>query len=124
MKIRNSQQNDWFIENQEPLLSLRNNHKKQLFIAKKRAFYFGHKNGEEVFDLEDDAPIQFQRILTMASQPDSIILKSIIRAINRCYCPVSFNGCEDALYLWVGHRFHEKPTRSFLANQRILSNNF
>ena len=27
-------------------------------------------------------------------------------------------------YLWIGHRYHEKPTRSYIANQRIGYDHF
>jgi hypothetical protein len=90
----------------------------------KRIFYFEHLQGEEAFALEDDATKQFQALLTAAKQPDETLKKELIEAINFSYCPRSFSGMRDALYLWIGHRFHEKPTRSYVANQYIQSGQF
>jgi hypothetical protein len=31
---------------------------------------------------------------------------------------------EDRLYLWIGHRYHELPTRSYVANQSLPADQF
>jgi hypothetical protein len=90
----------------------------------KRVFYFEHAHGIEAFALEDDASRQFRKLLTAAERPDDTLKKELIEAINLCYCPRCFSGMKDALYLWIGHRFHEKPTRSYVANQSIASGQF
>jgi hypothetical protein len=114
---------DWRIDFQEPLYGFRDDVGAR-FDAMKRAFYFEHIRGEEAFALEEDAAKQFQRLLTAAEHPDETFKKELIERINLCYCPSSFSGMKDALYLWIGHRFHEKPTRSYVANQSIASGQF
>lgn len=114
--------NDWIVENHEPLWSIKKDDVLDRFQAIKRKFYFEHIKGTEVFDLEDDA----KKFLEFIDNPvsDSKLKKTIIGAINRCYCPTKFSGWTDALYLWIGHRYHEKPTISYIANQSISHNEF
>jgi hypothetical protein len=114
---------DWLVDGQEPLYSLRDEVSAR-FQAMKRVFYFEHAHGVEAFALEDDASRQFRKLLTAAERPDDTLKKELIESINLCYCPRSFSGMKDALYLWIGHRFHEKPTRSYVANQSIASGQF
>lgn len=113
---------DWFIDKKEPLYDLRENGHSR-FDAMKRIFYFEHTKGLEVFKLEDDAAQDFHQLINKAGQADDMTLKDIIEAINLAYCP-QFNGIRDALFLWIGHRYHEKPTRSYIANQRIGYDHF
>jgi len=91
------------------------------FNALKRAFYFEHKAGNQVFSLDEDHASNFCELISKANDDDPIYKIKVIRAINSCYCAVSFPGNEAALYLWVGHRFHEQPTRSYIASQKIIS---
>ena len=49
---------------------------------------------------------------------------TLIGAINAAYCPVRFDSRDQHLYLWSGHRFHEQPSRSFVAAERIASEQF
>jgi len=55
---------------------------------------------------------------------DLVARNSVIEAVNRAYCPISFNGIQENLHLWNGHRFHEQPSEVFLANRRIPSDEF
>ncbi|QQS53743.1 MAG: DUF4338 domain-containing protein [Candidatus Competibacteraceae bacterium] len=89
------------------------------FKILKRAFYFENENGKACFDLEDTDATEFRSLLRKHRDDDLLAVRQIIEAINRAYCPVSFPGCGDNLYLWNGHRFHEQPSRSFLANRNI-----
>ena len=114
---------DWRVDGQEPLYSLHHDVGAR-FDAMKRAFYFEHARGEDAFALEEDAAKQFRSLLTAAEHPDETFKKELVERINLCYCPRSFSGMKDALYLWIGHRFHEKPTRSYVANQSIASGQF
>ena len=41
--------------------------------------------------------------------------------MNAAYCPVRFDARDQHLYLWNGHRFHEQPSRSFVAADRIAA---
>lgn len=89
------------------------------FRTLKHAFYFENQNGKACFDLEDPDAAEFRNLLRKHRDDDLLSVRQIIEAINRAYCPVSFPGCGDNLYLWNGHRFHEQPSRSFLANRNI-----
>lgn len=89
------------------------------FAALKRRFYFEHRHGEESFALEPDDARDFRELLEQAREPDEVLRRDLMRALNLCFCPKSFPGCDDAFWLWIGHRFHEQPSRCFLANQSI-----
>ena len=85
---------------------------------------FEHKSGAECFDLERDYEQEFVDTVTEAKQPNELFTAHIIEAINLCYCPKKFSGSDAALYLWVGHRFHEMPSVSFIANDSIPRREF
>ena len=114
---------DWKVDGQEPLFGLRGEIGLR-FTAMKRAFYFEHAQGDEAFALEDSVTKEFKELLIDAGRPDETLKKKLVEAINLAYCPHAFSGMKDALYLWIGHRFHEKPTRSYVANQSITSGLF
>jgi hypothetical protein len=94
------------------------------FAALKRRFYFEHEHGENVFDLADPDAKDFEHLL--ASNPGSgrAAVAKLVDAINAAYCPVPFDSRDQHLYLWSGHRFHEQPSRSFIAAERIASEHF
>lgn len=94
------------------------------FAALKRRFYFEHRNGEESFAIEPGDARDFRDLLEQAREPDDVLRRSIVRALNLCFCPKPFPGCDDAFWLWIGHRFHEQPSRCFLANQSIRATDF
>jgi hypothetical protein len=119
-KTKNS---DWIVEKQEPVWSTKKDDVVDRFQALKRKFYFEHVKGPEVFALEDEASKMFESFIN-SPVSDITLKKQVIGAINRCYCPIKFSGWNDALYLWIGHRYHEKPTISFVANQSISHNEF
>ncbi len=112
---------DWIINNEEPVSNLGDYPRR--FDAMKRIFYFEHIYGEEAFKLEEDATIKFHDLLIDAKTPDETFKREIIGSINLCYAP-HFNGYQDSLYLWIGHRYHEIRTRSYVANQSIPSSQF
>ena len=89
------------------------------FKTLKRAFYFENENGKACFDLEDTDASDFRNLLRRHHDDDPVATHQMIEAINRAYCPVDFPGCRDNLYLWNGHRFHEQPSRCFMANRNI-----
>jgi hypothetical protein len=89
------------------------------FKTLKRAFYFENENGKACFDLEDKDAADFRNLLREHHDDDPLATHHMIEAINRAYCPIDFPGCRDNLYLWNGHRFHEQPSRSFIANRNI-----
>jgi hypothetical protein len=95
------------------------------FACLKRLFYFEHARGEEAFALDDQHALLFAQTLADAeAAADSLLRKSILYGINLCYCPKPFRGIEERLHLWVGHRYHELPTRSYVANQSIPLSDF
>lgn len=95
--------------------------KPETFRALKRRFYFEHENGDQAFDMADPDAETFQRLLAGETSSNSELVSTVVDAINAAYCPVSFAGREHHLYLWNGHRFHEQPSRSFVASNRIAA---
>lgn len=93
------------------------------FFALKRAFYFFHEKGASLFDLDDPWAKLYSGLLAQTAAADTLVSGEIVAAINRCYCPIPFPGMSEALYLWLDHRFHEQPTRSYLACQRVPVSN-
>jgi hypothetical protein len=113
---------DW-MEGREPMPSLREIDTTS-FAFLKRVFYFEHAHGAEAFALEEEHARRFAQQLNEAEQGDRLLRGEILRAINLCYCPKPFRGMEDRLHLWIGHRYHEQPTRSYVANQFVPADQF
>lgn len=89
-----------------------------VFAWLKRAFYFEHDDGEAALELGDPEAAEFRNLLQgMESGAQPVV--ALVDAINAAYCPARFSGREHHLYLWTGHRFHEQPSRSFIATERI-----
>ena len=88
------------------------------FSALKRRFYFEHQRGMEVFALADPDATEFKALL---SRDRSVrqVTGQLVDALNAAYCPVAFPGRVEHLYLWSGHRFHEQPSRAYVAAQRV-----
>ncbi len=94
---------------------------RQRFRALKRRFYFEHPDGgNTLFELDFNSHGEFHRILRSPSK-DAAHLSLFVEAINRSYCPHDFEGAKDNLYLWIGHRLDEQPTKSFVAGEYIPS---
>lgn len=91
----------------------------QNFAALKRRFYFEHCQGHQAFALTDPDAQDFAKLLSGQTSNGNKLASLLVAAINAAYCPVPFAGREDHLYLWNGHRFHEQPSRSFLAGSRV-----
>lgn len=94
------------------------------FAFFKRAFYFEHVRGSEAFALEPESARRFAEKLAEATQGDTLLVREVIEGINLCYCPIPFPGVKERLCLWIGHRYHEQPTRSYVANQFIPATDF
>lgn len=92
------------------------------FRALKRRFYFEHEGGgKRVFELDLSTHSEFHEILRDPSG-DADHLGLLIKAINRSYCSLTFEGAKENLYLWIGHRLDEQPTKSFVAGEYIPRN--
>lgn len=89
-----------------------------VFAWLKRAFYFEHDDGEAALELADPEAVEFRELLAGAAAGVQSVVP-VVDAINAAYCPARFSGREHHLYLWTGHRFHEQPSRSFVATERI-----
>ncbi len=89
------------------------------FAALKRRFYFEHTNGHEIFDLADRDAQEFEKLLAGGRGTGQTLVAELVDAINAAYCPVQFDSRGQHLYLWNGHRFHEQPSRSFVATDRL-----
>lgn len=94
------------------------------FAALKRRFYFEHANGHEVFDLADSDATEFETLLAGRGGSGLTLVAGLVNAINAAYCPVRFDSRDQHLYLWSGHRFHEQPSRSFVATERVATEQF
>ncbi|HVG11032.1 MAG TPA: Druantia anti-phage system protein DruA [Thermoanaerobaculia bacterium] len=118
---------DWLVDGKVPTLDRRELETARgvaHFAALKRRFYFEHRNGDQAFTLEPEDAVDFSRLLENAREPDDVLRRKLVRALNMCFCPIPFHGCEDAFWLWIGHRFHEQPSRCFLANQSVHATDF
>ena len=92
---------------------------RQRFRALKRRFYFEHEDGgKQLFELDLGSHAKFHSILR-SPEADADNLRLLVEAINRSYCPHRFEGDRDNLYLWIGHRLDEQPTKSFVAGECI-----
>ena len=91
------------------------------FAALKRRFYFEHEKGEEVFDLADADAQEFEGLVQGRKGSGRTLVASLVDAINAAYCPRHFDSRDQHLYLWNGHRFHEQPSRSFVAAERVAT---
>ena len=91
------------------------------FAALKRRFYFEHEKGDEVFDLADPDAKDFQDLLHGRMGSSRTLVAKLVDAINAAYCPLQFDSRDQHLYLWNGHRFHEQPSRSFVAAERVAT---
>jgi hypothetical protein len=89
------------------------------FIALKRRFYFEHKCGEELMALDGAPGNDLLNVLHAKSEPGDLFKHVLIELINRAYCPEIFPEMHAQLYLWIGHRYHEQPSRGHIANQSI-----
>ncbi|WP_449328081.1 hypothetical protein [Sphingopyxis sp. 550A] len=92
----------------------------QVFAWLKRAFYFEHAEGDAALELGDPEAAEFMMLL-VGVQSGRQSVRMIVDAINAAYCPPRFSGREHHLYLWSGHRFHEQPSRSYVASERIAA---
>ncbi len=91
------------------------------FAALKRRFYFEHEKGEEVFELADSDEKEFEDLLGGRRGSGQTLVADLVDSINAAYCPLDFDSREQHLYLWNGHRFHEQPSRSFVAAERVAT---
>jgi hypothetical protein len=96
----------------------------QRFAALKRRFLFEHESGSAVFALGGRSGTGFVELLAGAALPDDIFKGRLLRAINHAYCPRPFSGSDRELYLWFSHRYHEQPTRAYVASRSIPAANF
>lgn len=91
------------------------------FVALKRRFYFEHSQGARIFDLAPSSDAAFHKVLEDSVNGDTDASR-LTEAINLCYFPHRFEGIEDKLCLWIGHRLDEQPTKSFVAGEYIPGN--
>ena len=102
-----------------PILGVKDRPDRKGFQSLKRSFYFEHDEGEACFALDDPDAMEFRALLRRPNDDDPLLKRQLIHGLNRAFCTQDFPGCEDNLYIWNGHRFHEQPTRSFLAHRFI-----
>lgn len=89
------------------------------FRALKRNFYFEHRCGEQVFELDGQPGSVLLKILRDPNSPEQSFKRVLIQSINLAYCPVPFSEMKTLLFLWIGHRYHEQPSHGYVANQSV-----
>lgn len=89
------------------------------FRALKRRFFFEHERGVECFALDPAPGADLLGALTAMAEPSHAYKLQLIESINRAYCADPFREMTTRLFLWVGHRFHEQPSRAHIANRSI-----
>jgi hypothetical protein len=94
------------------------------FASVKRRFYFEHEHGDAVFALRRGYGADFSQLLTGAATADEVFKSQLLSSINHAYCPRPFSGSERDLYLWFSHRYHEQPTRAYVAARSISADSF
>jgi hypothetical protein len=112
-----SAEGGWWFSVPRPTIDVRPD--RTTFRAIKRAFLFEHEAGLSSFELEHTDVQEFRDLLHRHDDNDTLAVSRIVEAINQAYCGVQFPSRGDSLYLWTGHRFHEQPSLSFLANRRV-----
>ena len=51
-------------------------------------------------------------------------MADLLKGLNRLYCPPGFPDETNALYLWEGLRYHEQPSRAYLAANSVPRDRF
>jgi hypothetical protein len=95
-----------------------------VFDAIKRRFYFEHRAGEDAFALQGGFAKEFRDLLQQSVGHRMQVAEQIVEAINLCYCPAASVEQRSKLYLWVGHRYHEQPSRAFVAQAFFHTTDF
>lgn len=93
------------------------------FAALKRRFYFEHEHGTDALAFADPDVVEFETLLAGRRAGSRALVGELVDAVNAAYCPVRFDARDQHLYLWNGHRFHEQPSRSFVAADRVATEN-
>jgi len=94
------------------------------FDSLKRRFYFEHRAGDQIFALENLADREFRLLLRDGTDPDPAQVAHLLRGLNRLYCPPGFTGDDAELFLWQGLRYHEQPSRAYLASASLPREQF
>lgn len=117
---------DWLVDHAVPTLDRRRMAQRDgraLFEAIKRRFYFEHRDGAQAFALEGGFANEFRDLLQQSEGHRTQVAEQMVEAINRCYCPMA-SVERSKLYLWVGHRYHEQPSRAFIAQSFFHTTDF
>lgn len=118
---------DWLVDGTVPTLDRRrmaHRDGRAIFDAIKRRFYFEHRAGEEALLLQGGFAREFREMLHQSVGHRAQVAEQIVQAINLCYCPAASVEHRSKLYLWVGHRYHEQPSRAFVAQAFFHTTDF
>jgi hypothetical protein len=116
LETRRTDPADWSHGRPDDLLRLQD---RGTFAALKRRFYFEHASGHEAFALDGTPGRPLLEVLRDPARATREFLQDLVAALNGAFCPVPFPEMRSDLYLWVGHRYHEQPSRGHVANQAI-----
>ena len=81
-----------------------------LFMLRKRQFYFFNQNGSELLRILDDDVTHFQDFL---SQDSSKTIKELIRKLNTFFGAIKPSNSE--LQIWSGHRYDNEPRKVLIS---------
>jgi Druantia protein DruA len=125
--VEGTRAEDWLVDRAVPTLDRRRmayRDGRAIFDAIKRRFYFEHSAGEEAFVLQGGFANEFRELLQQSVGHRMQVAEQIVEAINLCYCPAASVEHRSKLYLWVGHRYHEQPSRAFVAQAFFHTTDF
>ena len=116
LETRRTEPADWAHGRPDELLRLQD---RATFTALKRRFFFEHAHGVESFALDGTPGRDLFEVLRDPARATRAFLQNLVAALNGAFCPVPFPEMRSDLYLWVGHRYHEQPSRGHVANQSL-----
>lgn len=81
-----------------------------LFMLRKRQFYFFNQNGNELLKILDDDVTRFQEFL---NQDNGKTIKELIRKLNTFFGAIKPSNSE--LQIWSGHRYDNEPRKVLIS---------
>ncbi len=81
-----------------------------LFMLRKRQFYFFNRNGSELLKILDDDVAHFQEFL---NQDNGKTIKELIRKLNTFFGAIKPSNSE--LQIWSGHRYDNEPRKVLIS---------
>ena len=90
----------------------------ELFMLRKRQFFFFNRYGDELLKIMDDDVTHFQEFL---NQDSGKLIKDLIRKLNTFFGSAKASNSE--FQIWTGHRYDNEPRRVLISMSTIKKNN-